>query len=82
MSDFKMKINQVLLHLRKRCLEDHGKVQREEWRTEWTKNQVQWQQNQKERKKEFIGKKNSCSITQINELLGYRKVGLFIKHVK
>lgn len=57
MSDFKMKINQVLLHLRKRCLEDHGKVQREEWRTEWTKNQVQWQQNQKERKKEFIGKK-------------------------
>ena len=58
MSDFKMKINnQALLHLRKRCLEDHGKVQREEWRTEWTKNQVQWQQNQKERKKEFIGKK-------------------------
>ena len=57
MSDFKMKINKVLLHLRKRCLEDHGKVQREEWRTEWTKNQVQWQQNQKERKKEFIGKK-------------------------
>ena len=46
MSDFKMKINnQALLHLRKRCLEDHGKVQREEWRTEWTKNQVQWQQN-------------------------------------
>lgn len=58
MSDFKMKINnQVLLHLRKRCLEDHGKVQREEWRTEWTKNQVQWQQNRKERKKEFVGVK-------------------------
>lgn len=58
MSEFKMKINnQVLLHLRKSCLEDHGKVQREEWRTEWTKNQVQWQQNRKERKKEFIGVK-------------------------
>lgn len=58
MSEFKMKINnQVLLHLRKRCLEDHGKVQREEWRTEWTKNQVQWQQNRKERKKEFVGVK-------------------------